>query len=375
MEEKMEELKSLLTNWKEEKNTAFTYRSLSSEEKDIHLSEIYKRMAEIEEIHAAHFEDEIRKKGSVVPEFSPDFRTKILVWISKKFGPTSVLPGMQSKEQQGINTYLKAGGNRKYAGDEQLHARMLSQISSVSSGGMSGNTLAQLEGRHRATGGNALRAAVLGANDGMVSNLSLVMGVAGVSMNNSAILIAGMAGLLAGAISMALGEWLSVQSSRELYTNQIKIEQAEVEQSPEEETEELSLIYQSRGLGKDQANQMAKQILSNKDYALGTLAREELGINPEELGGSAWEAAITSFLLFALGAIVPLFPYFFLSGIHAVIISICASIVGLFVLGSVITLFTGKAILYSGFRMVAFGMAAAGVTFGIGRLIGRSLGG
>jgi VIT1/CCC1 family predicted Fe2+/Mn2+ transporter len=160
-----------------------------------------------------------------------------------------------------------------------------------------------------------------------------------------------------------------------LYTNQIKIEQAEVEQSPEEETEELSLIYQSRGLGKDQANQMAKQILSNKDYALGTLAREELGINPEELGGSAWEAAITSFLLFALGAIVPLFPYFFLSGIHAVIVSICASIVGLFVLGSVITLFTGKAILYSGFRMVAFGMAAAGVTFGIGRLIGRSLGG
>jgi vacuolar iron transporter family protein len=370
----MGDQKTLLNNWSEEKNTAYIYRELATEEKDAHLSSIYRKMAEIEEVHASHFESEIQKQGDEIPEFHPSARTRIQVWAAKKFGPSSILPGLQSKEQQGTVNYLQGETNKKYAGDEQLHAKMLSQISSASPGGMSGNILAQLEGRHRSTGGNALRAAVLGANDGMVSNLSLVMGVAGVSLNNSAILIAGMAGLLAGAISMALGEWLSVQSSRELYSNQIKIEKAEVESNPVEEAEELSLIYQSRGLGKKHADDLSKQILSNKDYALGTLAREELGINPDELGGSAWEAAITSFLLFALGAIVPLFPYFFISGINAVIVSIVASIIGLFILGSVITLFTGKSILFSGFRMVVFGMIAAAITFGIGKLIGHSLG-
>ena len=371
----MPEIHDLLKVWKEEKNTAHIYRAIAEQEKDGHLSIVYSRMADIEETHADKFATAIQSAGGMVPVFKPNLRTRMILWFSRRFGPSSVLPGLQAKEQQGTLAYLGSEGNPQFAGDEQLHARMLSQLSNLPRGGMSGDSLAQLEGRHRATGGNALRAAVLGANDGMVSNLSLVMGVAGVSMNNQAILVAGMAGLLAGAISMALGEWLSVQSSRELYTNQIRIEQAEVDQSPDEEAEELSLIYQSRGLGKKQAEQMAKQILSNREYAVSTLAREELGINPEELGGSAWEAAITSFFLFVLGAIVPLFPYFFLSGTIAVIISILCSILGLFILGSVITLFTGRSILYSGFRMVAFGMAAAAVTFGIGKLIGTSISG
>ncbi len=147
--------------------------------------------------------------------------------------------------------------------------------------------------------GNALRAAVLGANDGLVSNLSLVMGVAGAAMAGSAILITGLAGLLAGAISMALGEWLSVQSSRELYKHQIGLEEQEIAIDPMEEIEELTLIYQARGLNEEQARQLATQIMGDPKNASDTLAREELGINPEELGGSAWEAAITSFVLFA----------------------------------------------------------------------------
>jgi VIT1/CCC1 family predicted Fe2+/Mn2+ transporter len=364
----------LQSTWLEEKNTAYIYRCLAENEKDEHLAAVYLRMAAIEENHASHFQEAIIASGDNAPEFFPSFRTKILVQLAKRFGASAILPGLQAKEQQGTNAYLK-DGNSNFASDEQLHSRMISQISSVTRGGISGDSLAQLEGRHRSTGGNALRAAVLGANDGMVSNLSLVMGVAGVSMNRQAILVAGMAGLLAGAISMALGEWLSVQSSRELYANQIKIEKAEIEQAPEEEAEELSLIYQSRGLDKNQAAVMAKQIISNRDYAVETLARDELGINPEELGGSAWEAAVTSFFLFVLGAIVPLFPYFFLTGTTAVMVSIFFSMIGLFILGAVITLFTGRKVLPSGLRMVAFGMAAAGITFTIGILIGTSIGG
>ena len=233
----------------------------------------------------------------------------------------------------------------------------------------------QLEGRHRSAGGNALRAAVLGANDGLVSNLSLVMGVAGATLAGKGVLIAGIAGLLAGAISMALGEWLSVQSSRELFANQIATEKEEIENSPEEEVEELTLIYEARGLSKENASLLANQLLANKDTALDTLAREELGVNPEELGGSAWEAAITSFFLFAIGAILPVAPFLFTSGMPAVYISIGLSVIGLFILGAVITLFTGRSILYSGFRMVIFGLIAAAVTFGIGRLIGVSIGG
>jgi VIT1/CCC1 family predicted Fe2+/Mn2+ transporter len=240
---------------------------------------------------------------------------------------------------------------------------------------MEGAALAQLEGRHRSAGGNALRAAVLGANDGLVSNFSLIMGVAGAEVANSTIVLTGIAGLLAGAISMALGEWISVQSSRELYQKQIKIEREEIAASPEEEAEELALIYQARGLEENAARQLAQQIMSSADSALEALSRDELGINPEELGGSAWEAAITSFLLFAIGAIIPLIPFFFLSGGTAIVVSAIFGAIGLFAIGAVITLFTGRSVLYSGTRQMLFGLAAAAVTFLIGRLIGVSVAG
>ena len=152
-----------------------------------------------------------------------------------------------------------------------------------------------------AAAGNALRAAVLGANDGLVSNASLVMGVAGAELAGRSILITGLAGLLAGSLSMALGEWLSVQSARELFAHQIGIEREELLAAPEEEAEELALIYQAKGLPAEQARELGQRLVQDQQTALDTLAREELGIDPAELGGSAWVAAITSFLLFSAG--------------------------------------------------------------------------
>jgi VIT1/CCC1 family predicted Fe2+/Mn2+ transporter len=187
-------------------------------------------------------------------------------------------------------------------------------------------------------------------------------------------LVTGFAGLLAGAISMALGEWLSVQSSRELYKHQIEIEQQELASVPEEEAEELALIYEARGVPKKEAQRMAQHIISDPDSALETLAREELNVDPSELGGSAWEAALTSFLLFSLGAIIPIIPYTFLSGTMGILVSMIFSAIGLFVVGAAITLFTGRSVIYSGFRQVLFGLAAAGITFSIGRLIGVNVG-
>ena len=199
------------------------------------------------------------------------------------------------------------------------------------------------------------------------------MGVAGAALDSTAILITGLAGLLASSGSMAMGEWLSVQSSRELYQRQIGIEAEELAEVPKEEAEELALIYEAKGLSKDRAREIAKQLIADEEMALDTLAREELGINPEELGGSAWQAAATSFVLFALGAIVPVLPYFVLNGLVAVGASLVLSAIALFVIGAGITLLTGRSVLFSGFCQVGIGLAAAVLTYGVGSLIGVTL--
>lgn len=187
---------------------------------------------------------------------------------------------------------------------------------------------------------------------------------------NRTILLTGIAGLLAGSISMALGEWISVQSSRELYEKQLQIEKEEIESEPDEEKEELALIYQARGLDESEARFLAEKIMSNKEGALKTHAREELGIDPEQLGGSAWVAAISSFMLFAGGAIVPLFPFIFFRDTTAVILSAVLSALGFFLIGSSISLFTGRSALLSGLRQVVFGLVAASITYLIGHLLG-----
>jgi len=202
-----------------------------------------------------------------------------------------------------------------------------------------------------------------------------VMGVAGADFSARTILVTGLAGLLAGACSMAMGEWLSVMSSREFYEQQIATEAGELAEFPEEEKQELVLIYQAKGLSEAQAKLLAERIIGNKATALDTLAREELGINPEELGGSAWTAAGTSFLLFSGGAVLPVLPFFALSGSAAVAASLAVGAAAMFAIGAGTSLFTGRGALFSGLRQLAIGVAAAGVTFGLGKLIGVSIGG
>lgn len=363
----------LLANLLDEWNGAALYESLAEAEKDVRLAEVYRRLATVERRHAERWRKKLEDAGEPLPRFVPSWRTRTLTWLARRFGPSVVLPSVRSLEQAGTENYATQPDAHDFHADERSHSRVIEMMSSMT-GGFAGNDVMRLEGRHRSAGGNALRAAVLGANDGLVSNLSLVMGIAGAAMSERTILITGLAGLLAGAGSMALGEWLSVQSARELYRRQLATEAEELLTAPEEEEEELALIYQSRGLGEAQARELAAGMMRNTDTALETLAREELGIDPKELGGSAWEAAFTSFVLFSLGAIVPVLPFFMTQGPKAVLLSVAFSAVALFTVGSAITLFTGRSVLFSGTRQVLFGLLAASLTFGLGRLAGISLG-
>jgi VIT1/CCC1 family predicted Fe2+/Mn2+ transporter len=235
-------------------------------------------------------------------------------------------------------------------------------------------TILDLEGWHRANYGGSLRAAVFGANDGLLSNFSLVMGIAGANAEPRFVLLAGIAGLLAGASSMAAGEYVSVQSQRELYEQQIAIEREELEMSPEEEREELSLIYQAKGVPMNQAEELAERILSNPETAIDTLAREELGLDPSSLG-SPWIAAASSFVAFAGGAVIPVIPYILTTGNTAFIASAVVCGLSLFILGGLISLFTGRSLFFSGFRMLGIGALAAAFTYFIGRLLGVTIAG
>ncbi|WP_255149148.1 VIT1/CCC1 transporter family protein [Halorarius halobius] len=365
------------TNRQDEVDSAAVYAAMADAETRPQLAEVYRRLAATEADHAEFWAGKLREAGVEVSDVRPSWRARVLAWVARRFGPDAVVSTMQAGEEAGGSGYAdqpETDGTGMVA-DERSHDRLLATISETSGRGAEGSVLARLEGRHRATSGNALRAAVLGANDGLVSNLSLVMGVAGAALDATAILVTGLAGLLAGAGSMAMGEWLSVQSSRELYQRQIAVEAAELAEAPAEEREELALIYEAKGLSREQAESLADRLVSDEATALDTLAREELGIDPEELGGSAWEAAATSFVLFALGAIVPVLPFFALTGLTAVGASLLASGVALFAVGAGITLLTGRSVLYSGTRQVAIGLAAAALTYGVGSLIGVSLAG
>ena len=363
-------------NLQEERNAVTLYEKLAKVEGNPDLASLYLKLAESERKHAAVWERRLVEAGAAVPAWSVDWRTRVLGWLANTFGVKFVLPTIAGIEQGAGSRYdNQPEVNRTgMPNDERSHARIFKMLSGQASG-LAGSAVARLEGRHRSMGGNALRAGVLGANDGLVSILSLVMGVAGAAMDAHLILITGLAGLLAGAISMALGEWLSVQSSRELYEKQLDIERQELIEAPEAEREELALIYQAKGIPPEQAKLMADRLLSDPAHALDTLRREELGMDPDELGGSAWEAAFTSFLLFAVGAIIPILPFFFTGGMHAVWWSAALSAVGLFVIGAAITLVTGRGVWASGFRQVAFGLTAALVTYGIGHLLGIQMAG
>jgi vacuolar iron transporter family protein len=363
-----------LVNWRDEVDSEALYRALADLEPDPRLAEVYRRLAAAEARHAAFWEERLRGAGARLPPRRPGWRTRLLIAVARRFGNPAVLPTLNDLERADSAGYDEQPESRgtTMPDEERSHARLLRSLEDGA--GVEGQALGRFEGRHRAASGNALRAGVLGANDGLLSNFSLVMGVAGAQVSAATVLLTGLAGLLAGAGSMAMGEWVSVTSARELASHQLEIEARELEQVPDEEREELALIYEAKGLDAAAARKLAERQIADHATALETLAREELGIDPRELGGSATVAAATSFVLFAIGAIVPVVAFFFLSGTPAVVVSAALSAAGLFGIGALITVFTGRSALFSGGRQVLIGAAAAALTYVVGRLIGGAVG-
>lgn len=362
---------------REELDGAYLYRVLADVEESPQLAELYRRLAAAEERHAGFWRERLGELGDDGTPDGPSRRARILGWLARRYGPALVLPTVIADERRGQTGYddEPAAAATTMSSEERSHARLLGEVTRE---GIGGQGIAKLEGRHRSIGGNALRAAVLGANDGLVSNLALVLGVAGAAagagLGDESIVLAGLAGLLAGAFSMAMGEWISVRSSVEAAERQLAIEADELEAHPEEEAEELRLIYMAKGLPEEQARAVAERLMQDHDAALDVKAREELGIDPDDLGGSPTVAAGTSFVLFALGAVVPLLPFLLGSGTAAIVASVGASAAGLFGLGAATTLFTGLPPGRAGVRQAALGVAAALLTYGVGRLLGVSVG-
>lgn len=359
-------------NLQSEIDGAAIYRAMAQGEDSPELAAVYRSLAATEERHARLWAEHLRREGHEPAEVTPTWQARMLALAARRLGPQWVLPAVARQERHGRTMYdaqPEAAGT-PLPGDERSHARILREIETA---GLPGDAVARLEGRHRSIGGNALRAAVLGANDGLVSNLSLVMGVAGAALPGRTILITGVAGLLAGACSMAMGEWVSVRSSSEAAARQLEIEADELDTFPEEEAEELRLIYQAKGMSPEDATTLAAHVMADHRIALEVQAREELGIDPDELEGSPLVAAVTSFVLFAIGAIVPVLPYVFTGGAAAVALAVAGSGLGLFGLGAAITIFTGRGVVRSGLRQLLIGWAAAAVTYGIGTAIGVSL--
>src|SRR4051794_40645258 len=388
-----------LDNLKLERDAIVLYDALAEIEKDPRRAEAFRRIAGNERRHADIWASKLRDLGANVPEpDGPRMRVRFIILAARLLGTAAVADLVKALEGDEENAYDAQGSSpdvAAIAADEREHAVIWDQlkargdiagVAAATATSRDGVAIARTArsaaevGRHETwhkAGGRSgtLRAVIFGVSDGLVSSLSLVMGVAGASSGNqSFILFAGIAGLLAGAFSMAAGEYISMQSQRELFERQISLERAEMEAMPEEEEAELAASYRAKGFTADEAATIADRIFQDPDTALDMLVREELGLDPDELG-SPWRAAAGSFVAFAIGAAIPVIPFFFGGGTSILLVSLALSLVALFAVGAGVSLLTGRGLLFSGFRQLGIGLAAALVTFAIGSIIGVSASG
>jgi vacuolar iron transporter family protein len=345
------------------------YRSMAAAERDEKRAEIFEKLAQNEERHAQRWARLIQSAGSSVPSYRPSLRVRALGWVARSFGTQRVLPIISSLEARDEAGYMHQPEAAGLPAEERAHSRTLWAMAGGPSGAAA---IVGTERWHMMSRGGSLRAAVFGINDGLVSNFSLVMGFAGAEARPEYILLAGVAGLLAGSFSMAAGEYVSMRAQRELFEQQIAMEKQELEMSPKEEEEELSLIYQAKGIPEKEAAGLARRIIENPKTAIDTLAREELGLDPSELG-SPWSAAMSSFFAFVMGAFVPVLPYIFTEGASAWIASTVLSCLALFGVGALLSIFTARGPLFTGVRMLAIGLLASAITYTVGWLLGVSV--
>lgn len=337
-------------SWHEEMQSAWLYRALAQAEPEARMSALFLTLAQAAEQQAGHWASLITTQDRRLPVFVPDRRARLVAALAKRLGPRRLKPALAALKVRGLSAYASMAAGHAMPTDASMIGR-----------------------GHRSPGGGNLRAAIFGVNDGLVSNASLILGMVGASASTGTVLATGVAGLLAGALSMAAGEFVSVRSQREMFEYQIGLEADELQEYPEAEAEELALIYAARGLPIDEARAFANTLVRDPKRALDVLAREELGLNPDDLG-SPFGAAMFSFIAFTLGALVPLLPFFLGAALpNAAYFGAGAAGLGLFATGASLSLFTGRNAWLGGLRMLAIGGGAGAVTFAIGSIIGGQI--
>ena len=379
-----------LDNLKLERDAIVLYDALASIEKEPGRAQAFRTIASNERRHAEIWATKLRDLGADVPPPGPPrVRIRAIIALARVFGTSAVSDLVQALEGDEEDAYQGQLTPEVAAivADEREHAEIWKRLDGKSPtpvavddaalravhASRAAGSIGRDERWHRTGQSGTLRAVIFGVSDGLVSNTSLVMGVAGAASGDSRfILLAGIAGLLAGAFSMAAGEYISMQSQRELYERQIALERAELEAMPDEEQAELAAIYRSKGFNPAEADAIAERLFRDPEHALDTLIREELGLDPDELG-SPWGAAGGSFLAFAVGAAIPVVPFLILAGQAAIVVSLVLSLAAMFAVGVGVSLLTGRGAIFSGLRQVSIGAAAAGVTFIVGRIIGVSV--
>lgn len=368
---KRRDLARLLRNWRDERDSAALYEALSGMEPDPRLRDVFRGLGESERGHSAYWEERLRSQGLEVPPFRPSLRTRAMIGLAKRFGIALVLPSITTRELADHGRYASQE-DANAAGltvEEREHAAVMRRIAASGTSTAEHGPIASARGLS-----NSLRASVLGANDGLASNFCLIVGVAGGGVSGTTILLTGVAGLFAGACSMALGEWLSVTNTLEMARSQMDKDARELHASMAWKRRELMLVYQAEGMARAEAERAADRAVAQDPDAIERLIHEECVMAAAHLGNSPASAAALSFTLFAAGAFVPLVPFLFAQIASAVIAGIGCSLLALLVLGVVTSFFNGRSPLFSGLRQVTIGAAAAAVTYLAGRLVAAAIG-
>ena len=340
-------------SWLEEKRSAYIYAVLADLERGTPREKMFRKLGEYAECQSELWRRKVLEaegQGAVL-EFDAGARAKFVLSLTRFFGPRAMRSVLAALKVRGLSAYSSAGV-------------VLTKGHAIPS------SISEVGQRHQIKGaGGNIRAAVFGINDGLVSNAALILGVsAASSMDPKVVVLSGTTALFAGALSMASGEYVSVKSQRELLEYQLELERAELEEYPEEEAAELALIYTARGIPEDQAREVANRLIADPDRALNTLAREELGLDPEDLA-SPWGAAVSSFLSFVVGGILPLVPFLLYSGSQVLWISMGLTGCALFLTGAIVSLFSGRSLLWSGVRMLLIGGGAGLISYWIGKAV------
>ncbi len=351
-----------------EREAVALFEAMAQAEEDPRRALVFRQLAESEKQHVAHWAGALGLSVDGLPRYRPTLGVRLLGWLARRLGTNSLIAVLLRQEGGHPDIYGDEPDAAAIAVDEGNHSQTLRDLKE---GRYLGAELRE-KGWRRSAARGMVRAATMGGQDGVVSILALAWGVAGGTSDTNFILLAATAGLVAGAISMGAGEYVSVRVDRDIAEYRLARERRELEQYPDKEREELSQIYELKGLSRAEAEALADRIMQRPDVALDTMAREELGLDPGKLV-SPWGAGVFSFIAFSVGGSVPVFPYLFASSETAFFLSGGLSVLVLFGTGAFLAAVSDKVPLWGGARMLAIGAAAAAFTNGVGRLVGLTM--